>query len=62
MAQDAGDHPPICISKEREERITFESSKKRKFRVRRLVRLNKENDDGEECPKHPFKHRSMRKI
>lgn len=56
LAQDAGDHPPICISKEREERIAFESSKKRKFRVRRLVRINKQTEDGRECPKHPFRH------
>ncbi len=56
IAQDAGDHPPICVSKSRGERISFKSSKKRKFRVRRLVRLNKETEDGQECPKHPFKH------
>jgi hypothetical protein len=50
------DHPPICISAANQEHIVFHSSKKRTFRVRRMVRLNEKNANGETCPLHPFRH------
>jgi hypothetical protein len=49
------DHPPICISATNKEHIVFHSSKKRNFRVRRMVRMNERNAAGQLCPEHPFR-------
>jgi hypothetical protein len=53
--EEPDDHPPICISAGKQEHIAFESSKKRPFRVRRLVRINEKNENGQVCPEHPFR-------
>jgi hypothetical protein len=51
---DAFDHKPMCISLQQAEHIAFQSSRKRRFRVRRLVPITATGVNGQACPKHPF--------
>jgi hypothetical protein len=49
------DHKPMCFSISNAEHIAFTSSKKRKFRVRRLVPITATGTNGQACPNDPFK-------
>lgn len=54
LAAEMSDHKPMCFSAKTAEHILFQSSRKRQFRVRRLVPITKTNAQGQACPRDPF--------